>query len=704
MTLGSKQVLKTPTLPATVRTTLGGIVGAGALLALAVAFWSWRIIAPAAASGPIGSLCSDLYTQYIPVFARAASEFRSGHFPLWNPDQLAGVPVLPSWFTLGAFYPLNLLFLFLPPHLALGWTACLHLAIAGVGMYWLATVLGVRAPAARFAAVTYMLSRPLPLEPNLFASAALAPAVLASWIRLAARPGRRATATAALLLALQFTSGGTQIMAYTLYAVALLLPFAFGAVRHDHQRWRAAGLLGLAAILAVGLVAVLLFPTATSVQLSARATGQLSLADTLPYPTPTLGELGWELLSPLPGLPRLFFGWTALAAALIGIARPPRQTPWPGVILITLIGTLLVLGPHTPAYGLYYRLPTGSWFRCPQRAAMLVGIGIASLAALGVEHLHGRGWRLAASAVVVLPVVELFHASWNWLPYPQARPATALAPPNTVDTIRSALGFGRAYVAVNWQDRFPFMEKLGTWQHLPVAQDYDPLTPAAYGDYFRTLLGPRALVDPIFAGRYYPAFDDALARRALDMLAVNLVVIAPGAEAIWMGRRDAAPPGSVPVLIENRKALPRAFVVHRVETVDDQKQALRRVADPHFDPTGSAVVTGGEAMTSSSDSVAERVELVEIGTDAVVLRAWASTPALLVLNDLWFPGWTALVDSMPVAVVQTNALFRGVYLAGGEHRVEFRYRPPHFLLGLMVTGMSAGIVLLLAARPFPGRE
>ncbi len=682
-----------------VRTRLRGIAGAGALLALAIGFWQRRIIAPAAASGPIGFLCSDLYTQYIPVFARAAHEFRSGHFPQWNPDQLAGVPTLPSWVTFGVFYPLNALFLVLPPNVALGWTAGLHLAVAGGGMYWLARVLELSPSAARLAAVIYMLSRPLALEPNLFDSMAVAPAVLASWVLLAKRPRRRTVAIAACLLALQFTTGGTQILVYTLYALGLLLPFTLPSALRGGRPWPVLGSLALAGVLAFGLVAVLLFPTVTSLRLSTRAAGRLTLADTLPFPTPTIGELARELLSPTPGVPRLFFGWTALAMALIGIARPPKRTAWPGICLITVIGTLLVLGPHTPAYALYYRLPTGSWFRCPQRAAMLVGIGIAVLAAQGVEHLHARGWRSAASLLVVLPIIELFRATLNWLPYPQARPSSALAPPAAIEDIRASLGFGRAYVALNWQDRFPFMEKLGTWQRLAVAQDYDSMTPAVYGDYFRALLGAQALVDPIFAGRYHPAFSGTLGRRALDMLAVRLVIIAPGTEMRWMGMRNAAPAGAAPMLIENRSALPRAFVVHHVEAVDSEAQALRRLADARFDPGSTAVVIGADGIDLPATDEEERVDVLAMGTNAVALRAQVNRRGLLVLNDLLFPGWEARVDGAPAPMVRTNGLFRGVYLDSGEHRVEFTYQPPRFVLGVGVSVASGALVLTLFVWP-----
>jgi hypothetical protein len=548
-----------------------------------------------------------------------------------------------------------------------------------------------------------MLSQPLAVQPNLFTAMTLAPAVLASWVVLLTRPTRRTVAAAAALLALQFSTGGTQIAFYTIYAIGLLLPFvSLASPRSDNRRksWIA---VVSAVVLAFGLIAALVLPTLSVIDLSSRATGRLTLAETVPFPTPSLSELGRQLLTATPGPPRIFFGWTALVLALFGLVRPIRGTAWAGVVLITLVGTLLVLGPHTPAYAFYYLLPTGSWFRSPERAAVLIALGIALLAACGVERLHRRGWHLAASILLLLPIFELFRATSNWLPYPQVRAASAFAPPPILDTIRSSLGSGRAYVALNWQDRFPFMEKLGTWQGLAVAQDYDSLTPAVYGDYFRALLGPNALVDPIFAGRYHPLFGNPVARRAMDMLAVKLLVIAPGAQVRWMLTQPSAPPGAPPLLLENRTALPRAYVVHRVRAVENQDEALRAIADPRFDPTSTAVVIGGEEIDLPAVAGNSPVELVKMDTDAVTLRAQMDRSGLLVLNDLMFPGWEAWVDSEPARIFRVNVLFRGVYLDGGEHVVEFTYRPPRFVLGAWVSGMSIVVLLVMLAPRWGSR-
>jgi hypothetical protein len=662
---------------------------------LAAVFWQWRFLSAAPTSGPIGfaTRATELYTQYIPVLSRAAAELRSGHLPLWNPDQLAGVPMLPSWFEFGVFYPLNLLYLLVPIHLAIGWTTCLHIAVAGAAMWWLAAVIGLPPAGAWFAAVVFMLSRPFASEPNLFNAMALAPAVVAAWWRLAAAPGARSVALAAALLALQISTGGSQMVLYTGYAAMLFFVASWwrnsAAVRLERALACAAAALALAA----GAAAVFLLPTSTLAPASGRTLTSLSLEATLPFATPTIGELIRELTSGAPGLPRAFFGWSALALAALGLVASPRRAAALAALAALLLGALIVLGPNTPLYAVYYRLPTGNWYRFPQRAVLLVGIGVALLAGLGAERLTRRSGRWAV-ALVVLPAVELFRATWSTIPYTQVRPSDAIAPPDIVEQLRQRLDASRGYIVVNWSDRFPYTEKLGTWAQLGVAQDYDALTPSAYAAYVRGLMGSAAAVDPLFAGRYFAPTGGLPARRALDLLGVRVLILAPGSALVWDGVPYTAP-ADEPILVDNGHALPRAFLVHRVESVPDRAHALQRLRDVAFNPRMAAVVVGGRSLTAASGSPAESAEIVDDG-DGVTVRAHVEQSALLVLSDLFLAGWTATVDGVPAEIVATNGIFRGVYLEPGDHEIRFTYRPRVVGVGLALS-LASGLALVTLA-------
>ncbi|MFZ0795025.1 MAG: YfhO family protein, partial [Candidatus Korobacteraceae bacterium] len=85
-----------------------------------------------------------------------------------------------------------------------------------------------------------------------------------------------------------------------------------------------------------------------------------------------------------------------------------------------------------------------------------------------------------------------------------------------------------------------------------------------------------------------------------------------------------------------------------------------------------------------------------------------SCPAhcFLVLGDLYLPGWQATIDGTPTPIYRSDAVVRGVFLSGGSHRVEFRYRPRSILIGLY-SALLAGILVLgmtlYSVRQHPGQ-
>ena len=82
----------------------------------------------------------------------------------------------------------------------------------------------------------------------------------------------------------------------------------------------------------------------------------------------------------------------------------------------------------------------------------------------------------------------------------------------------------------------------------------------------------------------------------------------------------------------------------------------------------------------------------------------ASTPraGVLVLRDSYDPSWTAEVDGVPSRIVRANALYRAVALPAGRHVIRFSYRPRDLGAGLIISGMTA--VLLMSALAMSRRR
>jgi hypothetical protein len=77
----------------------------------------------------------------------------------------------------------------------------------------------------------------------------------------------------------------------------------------------------------------------------------------------------------------------------------------------------------------------------------------------------------------------------------------------------------------------------------------------------------------------------------------------------------------------------------------------------------------------------------------IVVEADLKTPGLLVLSEVWYPGWRALVDGLEVPIRRVEGTLRGVYLDSGAQRVEFRYAPWTVWVGLAISA-SATLALL----------
>ncbi len=80
----------------------------------------------------------------------------------------------------------------------------------------------------------------------------------------------------------------------------------------------------------------------------------------------------------------------------------------------------------------------------------------------------------------------------------------------------------------------------------------------------------------------------------------------------------------------------------------------------------------------------------------IVVETDAPSDALLVLSEIFYPGWEAAVDGGARPVVLTNYLLRAVHVPAGRHRVEMRYRAPAARNGAIISALSLAAILALA--------
>jgi len=722
-----------------VRRWLPVLTVAGLLTAVAIAFWQRRMVEAVPATHEIPRWSADLYEQYVPVWTYAYQGSR--FLPWWNPYQLAGVPFVATFGIGGLLYPASWLATVVRVPLAMGYACAAHIALAGVLTLACGRALGLSWPAAALAGVGFMLDTSFLAErthPSYLFGLAWIPAVFLVAGRVLVEPHAWSGCLLGVVIALQVLTY-PQLACFIGYALFLLLVVHLLVVRPPLAVLRR---MAVAGALAVGtatlLAAAQWLPTLELVAHAARGSGGLSLAQIMGDPAPE-----WHSYI----LPITFS--SGALALLVPWGFSDRRRP-----MVLALGALLAIfavlvGFGTPFYTrVFYHFPAVGLFRIPSRILPIGTFAIAMLAGVAldkvVRHEWRRAWaralvitavaatvllvwwrappsvtlplaavaaagltailtwlrvRIAGAWVVVLLVIAERWAQPNYVPIPQADPDAFFAPPPFVQFLRERVGTDRVMVIKDWRNRFPIMEKMGTLYGLRVVQDYEPLTVERYHEF----LGDFDDVNidrPAFGGRFFPRPDHRAWNR-LDLLGVRYVVVAPR-------KRWAAPPDRFRIVYEKQDAtiyentarLPRAFLATVPRREADPKETLRRMSAHDFDPLNEVLVEDEvtwEPAPATNVAVAPQVVFDPGSDDTVVLRVSTPTRAVLVLTDLFWPGWRVTVDGAERRIHRVDYLFRGVAVEPGTHVILFWYDPASVKLGFAISAGAFALLLAAAA-------
>ncbi len=353
----------------------------------------------------------DLSSHDLPDKQLLVDFIQAGEFPLWDPYKHGGRPYLAN-IILFTFYPVNLLYLFLPLIKAFNLTIVLHFLWCSVFAYLFSRVIGFQPVSGFIVGVVYgfcgyVLSLANIL--NRILAIPYIPLLLLFWHLFLLERKRKWFVMAVIAGVAQVFTGAPETNVMSLLLLlgwALVYPYPQRTIRRKIILWLVLG------IFITGIASIQLFPALEAVSQSSRGQGvdyntfgQWSLH---PHRLPEIifpGFLGhldnllWDVYywgkklidGKTPYILSMYFGWVVIALACVGGLHKGKENVLPFKVRIFflalfVLSLMLSLGRYLPFFHFFYKyVPFMTIFRYPIKFLIIGIFPLAFLAGYGSE-------------------------------------------------------------------------------------------------------------------------------------------------------------------------------------------------------------------------------------------------------------------------------------------------------------------------------
>jgi hypothetical protein len=134
----------------------------------------------------------------------------------------------------------------------------------------------------------------------------------------------------------------------------------------------------------------------------------------------------------------------------------------------------------------------------------------------------------------------------------------------------------------------------------------------------------------------------------------------------------------------NRNALPRFFVVSKIEALDDDRQVLAKLATLRLGDLASRILAKksdlpSEVLVINGDAKGS-VRVIRYSADRIELSVDSSQSALLAIMNVFSPFWKATVNGSATTIFPAYHAFQGIVIPAGRSSVVLKYVPPYAMV------------------------
>ena len=141
---------------------------------------------------------------------------------------------------------------------------------------------------------------------------------------------------------------------------------------------------------------------------------------------------------------------------------------------------------------------------------------------------------------------------------------------------------------------------------------------------------------------------------------------------------------------ENLRAQPRVWLVPEAVKLKPS-EVLRAIHSSNlpdgrtYEPLEMALVEANINFKPDRFDRQATVEFKKLSETHLQINTNSSSPAFLVLSDVYYPGWRAKINGKATQIFQTNYVLRGIILPEGANTVELMFRSTKFHLAVGIS-------------------
>ncbi len=149
-------------------------------------------------------------------------------------------------------------------------------------------------------------------------------------------------------------------------------------------------------------------------------------------------------------------------------------------------------------------------------------------------------------------------------------------------------------------------------------------------------------------------------------------------------------------LVEHTTRMPRTFMLYNIHVTRSEQELLEYLKSPAFDYRTTAVLEEEPDRRLSPPATTPdwKAHITNYTNNEIIIDASTSHDGILVLSEIFYPGWKAYINGHETTIYRANYNLRSLILPAGKHTVVVRFESGPFRTGFWISLLT---LLLCAA-------